>query len=159
MTEQATDTAVRRTVTVEAPIERAFTVFTEGLDAWWPREHHLGQADMKEAVLEPKAGGRWYERSVDGSECSWGQVLAWEPPHRVMLSWQVSGNWEYEPELAKSSEIEVRFTADGPARTTVELEHRLFERHGDGAANMRSAISGDGGWTGTLRRYAAAVAG
>jgi uncharacterized protein YndB with AHSA1/START domain len=159
MTEQAADTAVRRSITVAAPVERAFTVFTENLDAWWPREHHIGEADMKEAVLEPRAGGRWYERGVDGSECSWGQVLAWQPPHRLVLAWQVSAEWAYEPDLARSSEIEVRFTPEGAGQTRVELEHRAFERHGDGAEAVRGGVAGDGGWTGVLQRYAAVVAG
>lgn len=157
MTEQVTDTAVRRSVTVEAPAQRAFTVFTENLDSWWPREHHIGEADLKQAVLEPRVGGRWYEQGVDGSECNWGQVLAWEPPHRVVLSWQINADWEYEPTLARSSEIEVTFTAEGPTRTKVELEHRAFERMGEGAEAMRQGVSDERGWPLTLRLYAAAV--
>jgi uncharacterized protein YndB with AHSA1/START domain len=158
MTQQATDASVHASITVDAPLERAFSVFTEGLDAWWPREHHLRDVDIRTAVLEPRLGGRWYEKSVDDGECDWGQVLAWEPPHRLVLSWQISPEWKPEPEPAKSSEIEVRFTAEGPARTRVDLEHRAFERHGPGGDSMREAVGGPGGWSGGLERYAAAVA-
>jgi uncharacterized protein YndB with AHSA1/START domain len=159
MTQQTTDAAVRQIITVKAPVERAFTVFTEGLNTWWPREHHLGEADLSAAVLEPRTGGRWYQQTVDGKECDWGQVLAWEPPHRLMLSWQITPDFEAEPDPAKASEIEIRFTAEGPDQTRVELEHRAFERHGPGGDAMREAVAGDGGWAGSLRLYAAAVHG
>jgi uncharacterized protein YndB with AHSA1/START domain len=157
MSKQATDAPVRQTVTVKAPVERAFAVFTEGFDTWWPREHHLGEADLKAAVLEPRPGGRWYEQTVDGKECEWGRVLAWEPPNRLMLSWQISPEFAAEPDPAKASEIEIRFTAEGPDQTRVDLEHRAFERHGPGGDAMREAVGGAGGWGGGLQRYAAAV--
>jgi uncharacterized protein YndB with AHSA1/START domain len=137
--------AVRRGITVKAPIERAFTAFTASFDAWWPRGHHIGAVDMAEAVLEPRTGGRWYERGVDGSECEWGRVLAWEPPHRLVLSWHIGADWQYHPDPAEASEIEVRFAADGTDATRVELEHRLLERHGEGAEEMRKSISAEGG--------------
>jgi uncharacterized protein YndB with AHSA1/START domain len=158
MTQQMTDAPVRQSITVEAPVERAFTVFTEGFDSWWPREHHIGSADMQRAIMEAEQGGRWYEQGVDGSECGWGQVLVWEPPHRLVLAWQISAEWQYEPDLARSSEIEVRFTAETPSRTRVELEHRGFERHGPGAAGIRTSVSGEGGWPDLMTRYAATVA-
>jgi uncharacterized protein YndB with AHSA1/START domain len=157
MTQQTTDTPVRRSVSVDVPVERAFAVFTERFDAWWPSDYHIGKADYQGAALEQRQGGRWYERGVDGSECDWGQVLAWEPPHRLVLSWQITPEWQPEPDLARSSEIEVRFTPDGPDRTRVDLEHRGFDRHGPNAAAMREAIAGDGGWGGILKRYADAV--
>ncbi|MEN3358778.1 MAG: hypothetical protein V7637_2760 [Mycobacteriales bacterium] len=156
---QATETPVRQSITVEAPIERAFTVFTEKIDSWWPRDYKIGATDMKAAVLETRQGGRWYEQDEDGSECTWGQVLAWEPPTRVVLSWQISVQWQYEPELAKSTEVEIRFTAESDTRTRVDLEHRGFDRLGAGAEEMYGAVSGEGGWSRMLVGFAAAVTG
>jgi uncharacterized protein YndB with AHSA1/START domain len=101
------------TITVDASIERTFRVFTDSFGSWWPAEYHIGQADMATATLEPREGGRWYEQGVDGSECDWGRVLAWEPPHRLVVTWQINGQWQYDPDPAHASEIEVRFTADG----------------------------------------------
>jgi uncharacterized protein YndB with AHSA1/START domain len=148
---------IQGTVTVGVPVERAFRVFTDSFTTWWPPEFHIGQADMAEAILEPRAGGRWYERGVDGSECDWGRVLAWEPPHRMVVTWQINGEWQYDPDPAHASEIEVRFTADGPGQTTVELEHRLLERLVDGQA-LRDGIIGGGGWTSLLELFAKAAA-
>ena len=152
---ESTLAAVRREILVHVPQQRAFTVFTERFDSWWPRGHHIGGSDMREAVLEPRAGGRWYERSVDGSECDWGRVLAWEPPGRVVLSWAITPQWGVEPDPARASEIEVTFEPEGDAATRVRLEHRHLERHGDGAAEMRDAVSREGGWGGLLELYAA----
>ncbi len=146
------------TITVGVPVERAFAVFTGSLDTWWPRMYHIGQAEMAEAVLEPRPGGRWYERGVDGSECDWGRVLAWEPPHRLVVTWQINGAWQYDPDPAHASEIEVRFTADGPGQTTVELEHRLLERLAGGQA-IGDTIRGGGGWTAMLELFAKAATG
>jgi uncharacterized protein YndB with AHSA1/START domain len=148
---------IRGTVTVAAPVDRAFRVFTNSINTWWPAQYHIGQADMAEAILEPRAGGRWYERGVDGSECEWGQVLAWEPPHRLVVTWQINGQWQYDPDPEHASEIEVRFTADGPSQTIVELEHRLLDRLADGQAIHDTIISG-GGWTAILELCAKAVA-
>ncbi|HYY79591.1 MAG TPA: SRPBCC family protein [Actinomycetes bacterium] len=145
------------TVTVGVPVERAFRVFTDSFNSWWPPEYHIGGADIAEAVLEPRPGGRWYERGVDGSECDWGRVLAWEPPHRLVVTWQINGEWQYDPDPEHASEIEVRFTADGPGQTVVELEHRLLERLVGGEA-LRDGITGGGGWTSLLERFAKAVA-
>ncbi len=147
---------VWRTITVDAPVERAFRVFTESFNSWWPPEHHIGEAELAEAVLEPREGGRWYERGIDGSECEWGRVLAWEPPHRLVVTWQINGEWQYDPDPRRASEVEVRFTPDGPGQTMVELEHRLLERLVGGQA-VHDGIGGEGGWTRTLERFAKAV--
>ncbi|SCL45156.1 Uncharacterized conserved protein YndB, AHSA1/START domain [Micromonospora citrea] len=144
---------IRRTITVAAPVERAFRVFTDSVDSWWPAEYHIGRADYAGAVLEQGEGGRWYERGADGSECDWGRVLAWEPPHRLVLTWQINGDWQYDPDPGRASEIEVRFTPAGPDQTVVELEHRHLERLAGGQA-MHDAVGGDGGWTGVLERFA-----
>ena len=157
MSTPSTIPAIRGTVTVAVPVEQAFRVFTDSFDSWWPPQYHIGGADMARAVLEPREGGRWYERGVDGSECDWGRVLVWEPPHRLVVTWQINGQWQYDPDPDHASEIEVRFTPDGPARTTVELEHRLLERLADGQA-IRDAIIGGGGWGAVLEQFAKAVA-
>ena len=156
MTMQATEVSVRREVVVEATPERAFEVFTAGFDRWWPRTHKLGEADLAEAILEPKTGGRWYERTVDGRECDWGEVLAYDPPRRLLLSWLLDPQFEIDAD--NPTEVEVRFTAAGPERSRVEIEHRGLERFGpDGAEKMRSAIDSEGGWQGILEGYAEAV--
>ena len=156
MSDTPTIPALHGTITVGVPIARAFRVFTEGFNTWWPREYHIGQAEMAEAILEPRQGGRWYERCVDGSECDWGRVLAWEPPHRLVVTWQISGEWQYDPDLQHASEIEVRFTADGPERTVVDLEHRLLDRLVGGQA-IYDGIGRGGGWTSNLERFARAA--
>ncbi|MGH3657072.1 MAG: SRPBCC family protein [Micromonosporaceae bacterium] len=143
-------------ITVAAPIERAFQVFTESIVTWWPAAYHIGEAEMAEPVMEPRVGGRWYERGVDGSECDWGRVLVWEPPHRLVVTWQINGEWRYDPDPDHASEVDVRFTADGPEQTTVELQHRFLERLLGGEA-MHAAIGGAGGWSGVLTGYAKAV--
>jgi uncharacterized protein YndB with AHSA1/START domain len=145
------------TVTIGVPIERAFRVFTDSFTTWWPHQYHIGQADVAEVILEPREGGRWYERGVDGSECDWGRVLAFEPPHRLVFTWQINGEWTFDPDPEHASEIEVRFTADGPGQTTVEVAHRHFERLVGGQA-IHSAINGGGGWTLLLEGFANAVA-
>jgi uncharacterized protein YndB with AHSA1/START domain len=148
---------IQATITVGVPVERAFRVFTESFNTWWPAEYHIGRADMAAAILEPREGGRWYERGVDGSECDWGRVLAWEPPHRVVVTWQISGRWQFDPDPEHASEIEVRFTADGPEQTTVELEHRHLHRLVDGQAIYDTLISG-GSWSAMLELFAKAAA-
>lgn len=154
--EIATDEfAVRATVTVQATIERAFRVYTEKFDSWWPREHKLGKAALDRAVMEPRAGGRWYERTVDGAECTWGQVLAWEPPRRLVLSWQINQDWQIDEDPAHASEIEVTFTSEGPKLTRVAIEHRHLDRHGgpEAARKIMASISAMEGWVGILERY------
>jgi uncharacterized protein YndB with AHSA1/START domain len=158
MSMQAETTTSRAEVMVEAPIERAFTVFTDGIDSWWPREHTIGEAALKEMVLEPKAGGRAYGIGVDGSESDWGRVLVFERPDRIVVSWDINLQWKHELDPAKASEFEVRFTAEGPERTRVVLEHRHFERHGDGWEAMRDAVGSPNGWQGGLELFAAAAA-
>jgi uncharacterized protein YndB with AHSA1/START domain len=156
MSSTPTIPAIHGTATVAAPVDQAFRAFTESFGSWWPAQYHIGEADMADAILEPRAGGRWYERGVDGSECDWGRVLAWEPPNRLVVTWQINGQWRYDPDPAHASEIEVRFTPDGPERTRVELEHRLLERLVDGQA-LRDGIIGGGGWTAILELFAKAV--
>lgn len=148
---------VRHAVTVPLPIERAFSVFTEGFDRWWPRTHKIGAADMAEAVLEPRAGGRWYERGADGSECDWGTVRVFDPPRRLVVTWQINAQWQYDPDPARASEVEVTFTEDA-AGTRVELEHRLIERHGPDSEELRKAVDSGGGWPGLLDLYTKAAA-
>jgi len=152
---QATEAEVRREITVNASPERAFAFFTERFDAWWPRSHHIGEADMLQAVIEPRRGGRWYERGADGSECDWGEVLAWDPPHRLLLSWQLDGEFAYDPDTARATEVEVTFTPAGGG-TRVELDHRGFERAAMGDA-LRRGVSAEGGWGGLLGLYAEAL--
>jgi uncharacterized protein YndB with AHSA1/START domain len=147
---------IQARTTVNVPLEKAFAVFTASFDIWWPPQQHIGAAEMAGAVLEPREGGRWYERGVDGSECDWGRVLVWEPPHRLVVTWQINGRWQYDPDPEHASEVEVRFTADGPGQTTVELEHRLLERLVEGQA-LRDAIGGGGGWGSTLEAFAKAA--
>ena len=113
------DASVRKSITVNASLEHAFEVFTAGFDSWWPREHHIGSSPMTEAVIESRAGGRCYAKQVDGTECDWGRILTWDPPHRFVLAWQINSDWVYEPDLAKSSEVEVRFSpVPGGTRST-----------------------------------------
>ncbi|NGO47555.1 SRPBCC family protein [Streptomyces ureilyticus] len=140
-------------ITVNVPVERAFRVFTESFGDWWPSDYHIGQVEMAEAILEPREGGRWYERGVDGTECDWGRVLAWDPPHRLVVTWQINGHWQYDPDPDHASEIELRFTADGPDQTAVELEHRHLDRLVEGQA-LRDGITGGGGWSTVLEAFA-----
>jgi uncharacterized protein YndB with AHSA1/START domain len=148
-----TETSVRREVTVAVPVARAFEVFTSALTSWWPLgTHHVGEQDPVEAVLEPGAGGRLFERAADGSECDWGRVLTWEPPTRLVLAWHLNERWEFDPDPDKASEVEVRFVEEDGS-TRVELEHRGFERHGAGAGAIRAAISAPNGWSGVLAAY------
>jgi uncharacterized protein YndB with AHSA1/START domain len=154
---EATLSAVRRSVTVEATPERAFEVFTAGFATWWPIEsHHIGDAMAVDVVIEPRAGGRWFERGADGNECLWGFVTHWEPTSRVVLAWHLTPEYAFDPDPARASEVEVRFTAQD-AGTLVELEHRGFERRADGGALTREKVSAEGGWGELLENYAKAV--
>jgi uncharacterized protein YndB with AHSA1/START domain len=156
--EQATGIAVRKTVVVEAPAERAFSVFTEGITMWWPLEtHHIGKVPATAALIEPRAGGRCCERGVDGSESLWGHVLVWEPPHRFVFSWELSCDWAHDPGIA--SQVEVTFTPEGDNTTRVELEHRGLETYGDRSGEMRDIFDSGGGWTGLLERFRRAAEG
>ncbi len=152
-----TDTAVHTAVVVDAPIDRAFAVFTDGIGTWWNKDHHILEAPLAEMIFEPHVGGRIIDRGVDGSESSWARVLAYDPPQRLVFSWEISTQWQIETDPEKVSEVEVRFTAEGPARTRVELEHRNLERHGDGWEQMRDSVGSDAGWASGLHGYAAVV--
>ena len=154
MNTQTAETSVQSTIVVDAPIERAFSVFTDGIGSWWPREHHILQAEVAEMVFEPRVGGHIYDRAVDGSECRWSRVLAYEPPNRVVFSWDISLAWQIETDPAKTSEVEIRFIPEGPDRTRVELEHRNLDRHGEGWEQMRDAVGSPDGWGAGLRRFA-----
>jgi hypothetical protein len=146
---------VRKSITVKATPEHAFRVFTEGVDSWWPREHHIGTSQMKKNIIEGRPGGRCYSEQSDGTEAPWGSVLVWDPPQRVVLAWQITPQWKFQPDLSKSSEVEVSFTPEPGGHTRVDLNHRHWERHGEGAETMRNAVGGDGGWGGLLRLFAA----
>ena len=154
MSMQAADTSVRTSIVVEAPIERAFTVFTEDFGRFKPSEHNLLEVEIAETVFEPREGGHVYDRGVDGSECRWARVLAYEPPNRVVISWDISPQWQIETDLEKTSEVEVRFVAEAPERTRVLLEHRNLERHGEGWEGIRDGVAGEDGWPLYLRRFA-----
>jgi uncharacterized protein YndB with AHSA1/START domain len=152
-----TTVAARRSVTVNATPERAFEVFVAGFSTWWPLEsHHIGKTMATEAIIEPRAGGRWFERDADGRECDWGFVTSCEPPSRLLLAWHLTPEWGFDPDPAKATEVEITFTptSDG---TLVELEHRGFEKYGETGAAMRDAVSAPGGWGDLLRMYADAV--
>ena len=157
MTTQTTGDAVRTSITVEVPVERAFAVFTDEIGTWWDPDHHLLEGELAEMVFEPRVGGRVYDRGVDGSECAWARVLAYEPPDRFVISWDIDTSWKLETNPERTSEVEVRFLPEGPERTRVELEHRNLERHGEGWEGMRDAVGADDGWAGGLRRFASAI--
>jgi uncharacterized protein YndB with AHSA1/START domain len=154
MSTQASATSVRNSIVVEAPIERAFSVFTEGFGSFKPPEHNMLPVDIEETVFETHVGGHIYDRGVDGSECRWARVLAFEPPDRVVFSWDISPHWQIETDPDKASEVEVRFVAEAPGRTRVELEHRNLDRHGEGWEGVREGVDGDQGWPLYLDRFA-----
>jgi uncharacterized protein YndB with AHSA1/START domain len=154
MSTPATATTVRSSIVVDAPIERAFRVFTENFGGFKPPEHNLLSVEIAETVFEPRVGGHLYDRGVDGSECRWARILAYEPPARVVFSWDISPQWQVETDVDKTSEVEVLFIAETAERTRVELEHRNLERHGDGWEGVRAGVAGDGGWPLYLRRFA-----
>jgi uncharacterized protein YndB with AHSA1/START domain len=145
---------VRKEITVEASQARAFDVFTREHGAWWPlATHHIGSAAAETAIIEPHAGGRWFERAADGSECDWGRVLVWDPPGRLVLAWEISADWKHDESI--DTEVEVRFVSLGPARTRVELEHRRLDRYGAAAEQMRGIFDSENGWTNILRLFVA----
>jgi uncharacterized protein YndB with AHSA1/START domain len=154
MTTQAQQASVRTQVVVEAPIERAFSVFTEDIGSWWNPDHHILEAELAEMVFEPRVGGHVYDRGVDGSECRWARVLAYEPPDRIVFSWDINPQWQLESDLEKTSEVEVRFIPEAPERTRVELEHRHLDRHGEGWEGIRDAVGSPDGWPDGLRAFA-----
>jgi DNA-binding transcriptional ArsR family regulator len=159
MSTRAADTSVKRSIVVEAPIARAFKVFTEDFGRFKPPEHNMLAVPIAETVFEPRVGGYLYDRGVDGSECRWARVLAYDPPNRVLLSWNITPHWQIETDPDKTSEWEVRFTAETAHRTRVEIEHRNLERHGEGWQGERDGVAGDQGWPLYLQRFAGLLAG
>jgi uncharacterized protein YndB with AHSA1/START domain len=157
MNTQAPRTSVKHSIVVEAPIARAFEVFTQEFGRFKPPEHNLLRVQIAETVFEPRVGGYLYDRGIDGSECRWARVLAYDPPNRVLLTWNINPRWQIETDSEKVSEWEVRFTSETPERTRVEIEHRKLERHGEGWEGVRDGVTGDQGWPLYLRRYADVV--
>jgi uncharacterized protein YndB with AHSA1/START domain len=152
--EMSDDLSVRKTVTVNASQATAFRVFCEEIASWWPLgEYTIGTQPAVAVVLEPRQGGRWYEQAADGTQCDWGRVVAWQPPERLVVTWEISADWA--PDSSISSEIDVHFVPDGPSTTRVELEHRNLGTFGDRAETMRGIFDSENGWTGLLARYAA----
>jgi uncharacterized protein YndB with AHSA1/START domain len=145
---------VSRSVVVNAPLEKAFERFTVGLGDFKPPEHNLLQAPIAETVFEPRVGGYIYDRATDGSVCKWARVLAYDPPRRVVFSWDIGPTWQLETNPENASEVEVRFVAEGD-RTRVELEHRNLERHGPGWERVSEGVAGPAGWPLYLDRFAA----
>ncbi|HEY5330991.1 MAG TPA: SRPBCC family protein [Acidobacteriaceae bacterium] len=142
---------VQRSINVRASVDVAFRVFTEEMDSWWPRTHHIGGSPMSKQVVEGRVGGRLYSEHENGDEVEWGDVLAWEPPRRFVFAWMVTPDWTCERDLARCSEVEVIFTPVDNGTTLVELEHRFFSRHGEGGATMREKVSG--GWGGLMEMF------
>lgn len=156
MSQDPDPNSVRKVLSVRAPLAVAWRVFTEGMGTWWPLEHYkIGATRAVDAVLEPHVGGRWYERGDDGSTCEWGTVLAWEPPSRLVLSWDISADWQHDPTL--KTEIEVRFIAEGEQGTRVELEHRRLDRYGARRDEMRRVFDTEGDWGRLLQGFARAA--
>jgi uncharacterized protein YndB with AHSA1/START domain len=158
MTMQAEQTAIQTSIVVDASLDRAFAVFVEDFDSIKPREHNMLGVDIAETVFEPRAGGHIYDRGVDGSECRWARVLAYEPPERLVFSWDISPHWQIETDPERTSEVEVRFIVEAPERTRVELEHRNLDRHGDGWEGVRAGVEAAEGWPLYLKRYAEVLA-
>jgi uncharacterized protein YndB with AHSA1/START domain len=156
MTQMITIAPVRKSVLVKAPQQKAFDVFTAGVDRWWPKTHGIGSSPLLSVVIEPHKGGRWFGKYEDGSEIPNGHVLAWEPPGRVLFSWEINSQWKADSSIG--SEVEIRFIAEGPDATRVELEHRKFEVLGkEGGEKMRKDV--DGGWVGMLELFRKAAEG
>jgi uncharacterized protein YndB with AHSA1/START domain len=153
MIKQPGPAPVKHSIVVEAPIARAFKVFTEDFGSFKPREHNLLAAPVAETIFEARVGGHVYDRGVDGSECHWARVLAYEPPNRLLVSWDIGPRWQIETDPARTSEWEVRFTAETASRTRVEIEHRNLERHGEGWEGMRGAVDSEQGWPLYLQRF------
>ncbi len=158
MTEQITTQTIepiRRGITVDVAQERAFDVFAADMTSWWPAEHHIGSTPIAQIVIEPRSGGRWFTRHEDGSETSTGYVVTYDRPHRLVVTWQVGQDWDYHEDLVTT--LDIRFEAEGPDRTRVELEHRDLAAFGEHAQQMREVFDADDAWAGTLARFAAAA--
>ncbi|PXY29244.1 ATPase [Prauserella coralliicola] len=154
--ESGTEIVVHRQVSVPLTPQRAFTLFTARMTEFWPSEHSIGSSALAEVVVEPREGGRWFERGADGSECDWGRVAEWTPPGRVVLLWQIGADWKFDPDL--ETEVEVTFTEEPGGRTLLELRHRHLERYGDQAGAMYAVFDSPGGWDGTLAAFVALAA-
>jgi uncharacterized protein YndB with AHSA1/START domain len=154
MSGSAQATTVRHEVVVNAPVERAFSVFVNDIGSFKPREHNLLSVDIAETIFEPRVGGHVYDRGVDDSECRWARVLAYDPPDRLLISWDINQRWQIENDPDKTSEVEITFIAETPQRTRVVLEHRNLDRHLDGWEAVRDSVDSDAGWPLYLRRYA-----
>jgi uncharacterized protein YndB with AHSA1/START domain len=150
---RARSETIRHHVVVNAPVERAFRVFTDQFGDFKPREHNLLSVPIAETVFEPRVGGHIYDRGVDGSLCRWARIVAYEPPNRVVFTWDIGPTWQLETDLTRTSEVEVLFSAEAADRTRVELEHRHIERHGEGWESVAAGVGGDAGWQLYLRRY------
>ena len=155
MTVEVQRLLVLKSLIVNAPQDHVFRTFTERIDTWWPRAHHIGGKQPFTAIVEPRKGGRWFERAADGSECDWGRVLDWDPPKHVRLSWDIDADWKYREGFG--TEVDVSFIPEGPERTRVVLEHRKLERFGDKAQMMRELFNAEDAWMGTLRALAKAA--
>ena len=148
------EAVVHKSVRVQVPVERAFSIFVEQMETWWPAEHQIGAKPFETIIVEPRVGGRWYERDAEGSQGDWGKVLAWDPPRRVTLSWHLGPDWKFNADMASASEVEIRFMPDGPEATVVQLEHTKLERHGEGYKQLRGMLDGPGAWVYTLAEFA-----
>ncbi len=157
MTAEAAGTSVRASVTVDAPIAHAFSVFTEGIGNWWPSSHHIVDG-VVEMVFEARVGGRVYDRLADGTESRWARVLVYDPPYRVVFSWDISSQFQIETDLDKTSEVEVTFVAEAPDRTRVVLEHSKLDRHGEGWEHHRDEVGARDGWQLLLDEFAKVAA-
>ncbi|HVO53296.1 MAG TPA: SRPBCC family protein [Solirubrobacterales bacterium] len=155
---EAEATSITQATTVDAPIEHVFQLFTDGIGSWWDPNHHLIEGPIERMVFEPRVGGAIYDVGADGSECRWARVLAYDPPDRVLFTWDIGLDWKIEPDPAKASEVEVRFSAEGTGRTRVELTHSHLDRHGPGWESMREAVASPGGWPAGIERFAAELA-
>jgi uncharacterized protein YndB with AHSA1/START domain len=158
------EAVVKKSVRVNASIERAFRVFVEQMETWWPATHHIAKTPFVAIFVEPRVGGRWCERNANGELCEWGKVLKWDPPHRVAFSWHLGPghdqpDWVFDPDMSKASEVEIRFSDAGEGMTVVELEHSKLERHGEGYEQLRALLDGPGAWQDILGLFAAKVEG
>ena len=156
------EAVVRKSVRVQASVERSFSVFVEQMETWWPATHHIGDTPFETIFVEPRVGGRWYERNAKGEQCDWGTVLAWDPPHLVRFSWHIgpghdSPDWKFDGDMSRASEVEIRFAPSGPGATLVELEHSKLERHGEGYEQLRALFDGPGAWITILESFAKVV--
>ena len=150
-TESESAVEVSRSVSVPLSQARAFELFATRMTEFWPKEHSIGDSELAEVVIEPRTGGRWFERGVDGGECPWGRVAVWEPPRKVVLLWQIGADWQFDPEF--ETEVEVTFSAEGPDRCRLDLRHGNLQRYGDSTEQMRAIFDDPAGWTGTLAGF------